>query len=152
LPALAYPLLLLTMLLWGANVVAGKMSVGHISPMLLTTARWAVALTTLWLIGRPQLRADWPAVRRNAVYLGLRGAVGFTLFNIAVYTAVRFTSGINVSVEQGAVPMLIFLINFLVFGLRITWPQAMGLAVSAGGILVVASHGELSQLLALQFN
>ena len=32
----AYVLLLLTTLFWGGNAVAGKLAVGHVSPMLLT--------------------------------------------------------------------------------------------------------------------
>jgi drug/metabolite transporter (DMT)-like permease len=151
-PLLAYVLLLLTTLFWGANVVAGKLSLGHISPMFLTTIRWAIALVVLSLIGWPRLRADWYVVRRNAIYLGSLGAVGFAVFNIAVYSAVRFTSGINVSVEQGAVPMLIFLANFLVFRLHITWPQVLGLVLSSAGILLVASHGDPGRILALEFN
>lgn len=151
-PVLAYVLLLLTTFFWGANVVAGKISVGHISPMFLTTVRWTVALVVLCAIGWPRLRTDWPIIRRNAVYLMALGAVGFTVFNIAVYSAVRYTSGINVSVEQGGVPMLIFLANFLVFRLYISWPQIVGLMLSTGGILLVASHGDPRQLLELRLN
>ena len=34
----------LTTLFWGGNAVAGKLAVGHVSPMLLTAARWGIAL------------------------------------------------------------------------------------------------------------
>jgi len=151
-PTLAYGMLLLSTFLWGANVVAGKLSLGHVSPMFLTTARWTVAIAALSLVGWPQLQADWSTVRRNSVYLIALGAAGFALFNIAVYSAVRFTSGINVSVEQGAIPMLIFLANFLVFGVSIAWLQILGLVVSSAGILLVASHGDLARIFALEFN
>jgi len=151
-PVLAYVLLLSTSLFWGANVIAGKMSLGHVSPMLLTTARWAIALAALSLIGHSKLRADWPVVRRHIPYLISLGAIGFAAFNIAVYSAVAFTSAVNVSVEQGAVPMLIFLANLLFFGLRITWHQALGLISSSLGVALVASHGELSRILALDVN
>ena len=46
------------------------------------------------------------------------GAVGFTIFNVALYSAVVYTSAINVSIEQAGIPMLIFLANFLFFRLR----------------------------------
>lgn len=48
--------------------------------------------------------------------------------------------------------MLIFLANFLVFGLSITRPQILGLVASSAGILLVASHGEPARILALEFN
>ena len=50
----AYIVLLLTTLFWGGNAVAGKMAVGHVSPMLLTTARWLIAFAVLAAIGWPR--------------------------------------------------------------------------------------------------
>ncbi len=96
--------------------------------MLLTTARWGFALVILCMIGWPKLVADWPAVRRNAAYLMALGGVGFTIFNIALYSAVIYTTAINVSIEQAGIPMLIFLANFLLFRLRVTWAQILGFA------------------------
>jgi drug/metabolite transporter (DMT)-like permease len=48
----AYILLLLTTLFWGGNAVAGKLAVGHVSPMLLTAARWGFAFAILAWLGR----------------------------------------------------------------------------------------------------
>jgi drug/metabolite transporter (DMT)-like permease len=148
----AYPLLLLTTLFWGGNAVAGKLAVGHVSPMFLTTARWGFALVILCMIGWPRLMADWPKVRRNAVYLMALGAVGFSIFNIALYSAVVYTSAINVSIEQAGIPVLIFIGNFLLFRLRATWAQIMGFLVSLIGVVLTASHGDPARLLALDLN
>ncbi|RTM02109.1 MAG: EamA family transporter, partial [Hyphomicrobiales bacterium] len=43
----AYLLLLSTMLLWGGNSVAGKLAVGHVSPMTLVFLRWVMAVLIL---------------------------------------------------------------------------------------------------------
>ena len=80
----AYLLLLLTTLFWGGNAVAGKLAVGHISPMLLTTLRWALAVLVIAAIGVPQLRRDWSVVKRNLPLLVLLGTAGFTMFNAAM--------------------------------------------------------------------
>ena len=148
----AYTLLLLTTLFWGGNAVAGKLAIGHVSPMLLTTARWGLALALLCLIGWPRLAADWPKVRRHAVFLGLLGGVGFTIFNVALYSAVLYTSAINVSIEQAGIPMFIFIANFLFFRLHATPAQIVGFLVSIGGVALTASHGDLARLLALDVN
>jgi drug/metabolite transporter (DMT)-like permease len=150
--ATAYTLLLLTAFFWGANVVVAKMAIGHISPMFLTSVRWAFACIALSAIGWRQVAVDWPIVRRNAFYLLALGAVGFAVFNNAVYTAVTFTSGINVSVEQGAVPVFIFLANFLVFRLSVSAPQILGLILSIAGVIIVSSHGHPVRILALDVN
>ena len=148
----AYILLLLTTLFWGGNAVAGKLAVGHVSPMLLTTARWGLVLAVLCLIGWPRLAADWPKVRQHAVYLVLIGGVGFTVFNVALYSAVLHTSAINVSIEQAGIPMFIFIANFLFFRLRATPAQIVGFLVSIAGVVLTASHGDPARLLALDVN
>ena len=83
----AYVLLLLTSLFWGGNAVAGKLAIGHVSPMVLTSARWGFACLVLLVIGWPKLRRDWRELRRHWVLLAALGAAGFTMFNVALYTA-----------------------------------------------------------------
>lgn len=148
----AYILLLLTTLFWGGNAIAGKLAVGHVSPLLLTTLRWAFALAILAVIGWPRLRNDWPVVRRHLVLLTILGALGFAVFNIALYSALKYTSAINVSIEQAGMPMAIFLANFLIFRTRVTWMQMTGFVLSIVGIAIVASHGDPARLLKLDLN
>lgn len=148
----AYVYLLLTMIFWGGNAVAGKLAVGHISPLLLNSARWGLALAILCVIGWPRLMADWPTVRQKAVYLLILGAVGFTLFNVSLYSAVIYTSAVNASIEQAGIPMFIFVANFLFFGLRASYAQIIGFIVSIVGVALTASHGEPARLLALDVN
>jgi drug/metabolite transporter (DMT)-like permease len=148
----AYLLLILTSLFWGGNAVAGKLAVGHVSPMVLTTLRWVFAALMLAPFAWPHLRRDWPLVRRNLAFLLVMGAVGFTAFNAALYSALQYTSTINVSIEQAALPMVIFAINFALFRLRVTWLQIAGFVISLVGVAFVASHGELRRLAELDVN
>jgi drug/metabolite transporter (DMT)-like permease len=148
----AYILLLLTTLFWGGNAVAGKLAVGHVSPMLLNTARWGLALIILCIIGWPRLIADWSTVRQRTAYLLLLGAIGFTGYNAALYSALPHTSAVNASIENAGIPMAIFLANFLAFRLRPTSAQIVGFVVSLFGVALTASHGDLSRLLALDLN
>jgi drug/metabolite transporter (DMT)-like permease len=41
-------LLTLTAVFWAGNSVAGRLAVGHISPMLLVFLRWALVLAVMW--------------------------------------------------------------------------------------------------------
>lgn len=148
----AYVLLALTTLFWGGNAIAGKLAVGHVSPMLLTAMRWGMALVILGLIGRNQLKLDWPAVRRSLPVLAILGILGFAAFNIALYSALLYTTAINVSIEQAGMPMLIFAANFLLFRMRVTWLQIVGFVLSIAGVALTASHGNLAGLLALEVN
>lgn len=148
----AYLLLVATTLFWGGNAVAGKVAVGHVSPMLLTTMRWGIAFAILAALGWPRLKADWPLIRKHLAFLTVLGTAGFTIFNVALYSAVLYTSAINASIEQAGMPMLIFLANFVLFRQRVTIAQLVGLVISITGIALTASHGNLMRLVELDVN
>jgi drug/metabolite transporter (DMT)-like permease len=148
----AYIFLTLTTLLWGGNSIAGKLAVGHVSPLTLVFFRWLFAFCILLVIGWKPLREDWPVVRRHLLKLALLGACGFTLFNAIFYTALNYTTAINVSIEQAGMPVLIIVANFFLFRMRVTWAQAVGVLLTITGVVLTASHGDLRQLLKLKLN
>ncbi|RAZ83099.1 EamA family transporter [Mesorhizobium hawassense] len=148
----AYLFLTSTMLLWGGNSVAGKLAVGHVSPMTLVFLRWVMAVLILLPVGWRALREDWPEVRGHWRLIAGLGACGFTIFNVIFYTALNYTTAINVSIEQAAMPIVIILANFLLFRLRVQPLQIVGVVLTIVGVALTASHGELGQLLKLNLN
>lgn len=148
----AYFYLCITSLFWGANSVAGKLAVGHVSPMVLTTFRWTIALGVILVLMLPQVKRDWPAIRRHWPQLLLYGVFGFTAFNALLYTALGYTSAINAVIEQAGIPMLIFVFNFALFRIQASIAQVLGFTVTLVGVLVTAAHGEFSALAELEFN
>lgn len=148
----AYLFLLFTTLLWGGNSVAGKLAVGHISPMMLVFLRWVLAVLIMLPIGWRTLREDWPIVRKHWLVLAALGASGFTFFNTIFYTALNYTTAINVSIEQAAMPILIIVANFLFFRLRVNWAQIVGVVLTIAGVILTACHGDPRRLLTLELN
>jgi drug/metabolite transporter (DMT)-like permease len=148
----AYIFLLLTTLLWGGNSVAGKLAVDHVSPMTLVFLRWVLAVAILLPIGWRTIQQDWPVVRRHWVVLAALGASGFTLFNTIFYTALNYTTAINVSIEQAAMPVLIIVANFIFFRLRVSWVQIAGVVLTIAGVILTACHGDPRRLLTLELN
>ncbi|BAB50671.1 DMT family transporter [Mesorhizobium japonicum] len=148
----AYLLLLLTTLLWGGNSVAGKLAVDHVSPMMLVFLRWVLAVAILLPIGWRSIQQDWPVVRRHWLILAALGASGFTLFNVIFYTALNYTTAINVSIEQAAMPILIMTANFVFFRLRVNWAQIAGVVLTIAGVILTACHGDPRRLLTLELN
>jgi drug/metabolite transporter (DMT)-like permease len=148
----AYVLLLSTMLLWAGNAIAGKLAVGHVSPMLLTAARWGLTLLVLLAIGRRHIAADWQTLRARMGYLLVMGAAGFAVFSVAMYCALLYTSATNVSIEQGGMPLFVFAASLVMFGDRATPAQVAGFLLSFAGVMVTATHGEVGRLLDLDVN
>lgn len=148
----AYLSLVIATLAWGGNAVAGKLAVGHVSPMMLTFWRWFFAVAIIFLISVPQFIKDWPVVRKNLPILLFLGVVGYVVFNAALYTAVNYTTAINVTVEQAVIPMLIFVINFALFRMKVSWAQILGFTLTLLGGIITAIHGDLSALVTLTVN
>ena len=145
----AYILLIITMLGWGGNAIAGKLAAGHISPALLTSGRWLIALAILLPFALPQMRREWPTIRRHLWLLLALGVVGFALFNNFFYLALNYTSAINAAIEQASMPLLVFIANFLLFGQRVSPGQLVGFFISLVGVTLVATHGNLAGILRL---
>lgn len=148
----AYLSLVIATLAWGGNAVAGKLAVGHVSPMMLTFWRWFFAVAIIFAISVPQLVKDWPVVRKNLPILLFLGVVGYVVFNAALYTAVNYTTAINVTVEQAVIPVLIFIINFVLFRMKVSWAQILGFTLTLLGGVLTAVHGDLGALVTLTVN
>ncbi len=137
-----YTLLVLTTLFWAGNAVAGKLAAGVITPVALTTARWVLACAAFYILARPHLKEDWGVIRLHLPLLFTLGALGLAAFNIGFYWALNYTSAINVTIEQSAMPVLIIVANYLFFSQRITPLQAVGVLLTITGVLVTATRGE----------
>lgn len=148
----AYIILCITTAIWGGNSVAGKLAVGHVSPMMLTTARWVIACLVLLIFAAPQVKRDMPLIRKNWLLLLGYGAVGFTGFNALLYSALQYTSAINAVIEQAGIPMIIFLMNFVMFRMTVSPAQIVGFTLTLLGIALTASHGNPATLLSLELN
>lgn len=148
----AYIYLVIATLSWGGNTMFGKMAIGHVSPMMLSFWRWVLAVTLIVAISIPSLVRDWPEIRKNWLLLFAYGAFGYCGFNVLLYSALQYTSAINAAIEQAGIPMLIFLINYLFFRMRVSLAQLAGFALTLVGIAVTASHGSFASLLELTLN
>ncbi|MEM6382057.1 MAG: DMT family transporter [Pseudomonadota bacterium] len=147
-----YIVLALTNLFWAGNTIAGKIAAGAIPPFTLTFVRWACVALIAYALARPLLAAHRQTIAKHALLLLTMGALGFSLFNTALYSALNYTSAINVGIEQGTFPAVILFLMFVVYRERITALQAVGVVLAIAGVIAVASQGSIERLAALQFN
>jgi drug/metabolite transporter (DMT)-like permease len=151
-PARAYLFLIVATFFFGSNVVAGKLSVGEMSPMAIVMLRWVISATCLAFIARKPLLAEWRVLLARWPYMLAMGGVGFTVFNVMFYAAAHSTSAVNMAIIQGATPIVVLLVSG---ALLAAWPPALqwlGAAITVLGVVVAAAHGSLAVLLELSFN
>jgi drug/metabolite transporter (DMT)-like permease len=147
-----YLLLFLTTLGWAGNAVAGRLAVGHVSPMMVVLLRWLIVMLVLGVFVGRSLRSEWPAIRPHWPFLFGMGALGYTIFNALFYWAAHYTTAVNMGVIQGVMPVLVMGFAFLLFGNRISGLQAIGLSASLVGVGVVAARGSWEVVRTLSFN
>ncbi len=145
-------LLVLTTLIWAGHSIVGRLAVGQIAPMTLTTLRWGLALVPILIVARPALRRDWPILRAHWPYMAAMGALGYTAFNALFYVAAHRTSALNLSIIQGAMPALVLIGARLFLGARFTALQALGALTTMLGVAAIAAQGDPARLAALAFN
>lgn len=148
----AYLLLVFTTLCWGANAVAAKMSVGELSPMLLTLLRWLGVVILLAIFARGRIMREWPVLRAHWGRIFLMGALGFSVFNTLMYIAAEHTQAVNIGILQGSIPIFVLLGAFAAYRTPVGVMQSVGVLVTMVGVAIVASEGALENLATLTLN
>ncbi len=148
----AYFFLITTTLCWGANTVFAKLAVGEVSPMMLIMWRWLGVVVIALVLARAELVRQWPLVRRHLGFLAAMGALGFTAFNALFYSAAHQTTALNMGIVQGTIPVFVMLGSFAAFRTRVNTLQIVGVLATITGVVAVAAEGDITRLLALQFN
>ncbi|KAB0268998.1 DMT family transporter [Microvirga brassicacearum] len=148
----AFLLLALAMLMWGGNAVAGRLAVGEISPMALTCLRWVMVLIVLLPIVGRQMVAEWSILKTGWRIIVLSGIFGFTAFNALFYTAAHYTTAVNLTLFQGAIPVLVLLASVLFLHVRVARVQVFGMLMTIAGVVLVSVKGDLEILRTLALN
>ena len=145
-------MLTITTLCWATNVVFGKLAVGEISPMLLVTLRWlGVVLLLFVLLGR-DIVAQAAAFKRHFWFLAALASSGLAFFNALYYVAAHSTSGANLGILQGSIPVLVTIGGWLAFRRVGTAMQWIGVAITLAGVVLVSTGGRWAVLRSLAFN
>lgn len=148
----AWLLMTIPALCWSGNAIVGKAVAGQVPPFALAFWRWVLAAAILLPIAWPHLKRDWPALRRGWKVVLALAVFGVAVFNSTLYLAAQTTTAINIVMLQSAMPVLIVLASFLMFGERVRAAQVLGIAVSMAGALTLVAHGDLAVLAGLDFN
>ncbi len=147
-----YLLLSLAALFWAGNIVLGRYVAGHMPPMTLSCLRWIGAFFMLLPFARPYLARDWPVLRtRLPLMIGL-SATGFAINNALSYWALQFTQALNALLIQSSGPLFVALWSLMLFGVRLTWAQLAGIAISLAGVLTIILRGNLAALAGIHLN
>lgn len=134
---LAFAALLVTMLLWSGNMIAGRAVSGEIPPFFLGFARWAIAFAVVLPFAARHVARDRQVLLAAWKPILMLGLVGVASFNAFLYSGLRYTTAANASLLQAAIPPLVLLFDRAIFGVRSTIRQMIGVLLSTFGVLVI---------------
>src|SRR3979411_2050503 len=120
--------------------------------MTLSCVRWIGAFFMLLPFAWPHLRRDWPALRAHLPLMMVLSATGFAINNALSYWALQFTQALDALLIQSSGPLFVALWSLLLFGVRLTWAQLAGIAISLAGVLTIILRGDFAALAGIQFN
>ncbi|MGA2994785.1 MAG: DMT family transporter [Bradyrhizobium sp.] len=147
-----YLLLSLAALFWAGNIVLGRYVAGHVPPMTLSCIRWIGSCVMLLPFAWPHLIRDWPVLRRHLPLMLALATTGFALNNALSYWGLQFTQALNALLIQSSGPLFIALWALVLFGIKLTWAQLAGIALSLVGVLTIILRGDPCALAAIRFN
>ena len=140
------------MLGWAGNTVAGRMSTGEISPMVVVFLRWFIISIFLILFLNKKLIVSFKLISGKLVWLCLMGSLGLTGFNALFYIAAQNTTAINLGIIQGIMPAIILVGSVIIFKEAVNFTKVAGLIIAFFGVLVVVSQGDYERVILLSFN
>lgn len=132
--------LIVVQLLFGSLPIIGKFTLRTIPAVALVGMRVAGAAILLFTIARwtgswrPIARKDWP-------WLVVVSALGLILNQWLFVTGLSLTTAINTTLITTSIPVATLLVAMLSGSERATWRRTLGIAMAAGGVLLLVSPG-----------
>ncbi|WBV41897.1 DMT family transporter [Pseudoroseomonas cervicalis] len=138
-------------LLFASNMIGARWLSGSVPPVTLAFGRWLVAALLLLPIIWPHLRQG-ALKRAPAGLLALLVLLGGVISVAPQYGAARYTSAGNIALIAALTPLIVAVIERLVWGIALRPAMLAGIACAFSGILVAAFRGDVGALLRLEFN
>ena len=123
-----------------------------IPPLGLSFWRGMLAATVFLIWAAPHLRTAWPTIRARWKAFALLGVLQTGLGNTASVIAMHSTTVVNASFINASIAVVIVGLAWLIWRETVTRRQAIGIAFSCLGVLILITRADLSVILNLAFN
>jgi drug/metabolite transporter (DMT)-like permease len=147
-----FALLILANLLWSSNWIVGRGIHELFPPVALSFWRWTVAALVLAPFALPRLKGRWHEVWRHRRYLLILGATGIATPQCLTYIGLNYTTVLNGSLLNAAIPFVMVLVAWLLDRHNATPRQFLGMALSFAGAVMIVARGSFETLLEFRFN
>jgi drug/metabolite transporter (DMT)-like permease len=147
-----YALLALMPLLFASNLIIGRGSAHLVEPWTLAFWRWALATAVVLPFTLRGIGEHWDGFRASARDIFILGILGMFICGGLVYVSLHYTTATNATLIYTSSALFIALLDTAYFKSPLTATRLAGLVIGFLGVATIVLQGELSRLLALDFN
>jgi drug/metabolite transporter (DMT)-like permease len=140
-------------LFWSGNFVIGRLASVEslVSPLSLGFYRWVIAFIILTPFCFSKAFKELPLLKKQPGMIFLIVLTGPTLFNTLVYLGLTATTVINALLIISTTPMLIILLNKLLYRIDANRYQMIGIIISLLGVSYVITKGNYQNIFQSDF-
>ena len=139
----AYFSLLLSALIYGGNVIAGRLIAGDVPALTLSAIRVVLALVILLPLAWSHIKTAPKPSTIELLQLIIMSVLGITIPYVSLLLGLKHTTGTNASVIFATLPAVTNLLLFLIFKLKPSKFQTIGMITSFLGLVIVFTQGSL---------
>lgn len=132
--------------LWGANTVVTKLSSQVLFPIEIGFFRWVLAAIVLLPFALRGVASNWGYISKNIPKIIVLGLLGGVIFQCIAYYAAPYTTATNMGIIQSLTPIMALVLACLFLSHVTSGAAIGGIIVSAIGVTVVVSHGDIAGL------
>lgn len=145
-----YIFALLAVIIWSTNFVAARFLV-NLTPIEISFYRWLVTLIVLTPFCVKKLTGTIKYVKGLWIKIIILSILSITLFNTLVYMAAHTSNATNMSLLATLSPVVIALISRVIWKIRLTSYQKIGLLSVIIGVVILITKGSIDVLMKLEF-
>jgi len=147
-----YIVLLSSSLLYGGNVVAGRLISGDIPPIALSMLRGLSGLLVLLPLAWRSLQQSPKPTRKDLYNFALLGFLGITVAYGSFLWAIQYSTATNAAIIFASNPAITNILLAVGWGVMPSRLRILGIGLSFCGLLVVISQGSFTRLLSLNLS
>lgn len=139
-----YLLPLITVFIWGGNIVINKMASEVIEPSAMSFYRWLIAIVVLTPFCLPKVIRRWASIKPYLGKLAFLALLGMALNQSLGYYAALTTSASNMSLISSLVPLMSVFLSVPLLGKSISKLSVVGGVLSLFGLAYMLGQGDIA--------
>jgi drug/metabolite transporter (DMT)-like permease len=143
----AYTLLLISALIYGGNVIAGRLIAGQLPPLTLSAIRAVLALIIFLPLAWHEIKKAPKPNLRELCQLIIIGILGIVIPYNTLLLGLERTTGTNASIIFATLPAVTNTLLFLIYRSIPSKFKTLGMVTSFLGLIVVFTQGSFSDIL-----